>query len=189
MGATHTPAIVTNFPNVSRVQLEALVVEREVRRGKPREALDSPRLKNRGAVNMLRHEFTNYDEMSDLEGAHRLVLQAIAAQYPWLAQECQYQLTQRSERRQLAVAMVETYEAERDEAMQRRHALAAASKDAIAQFHVGDEIVVVLKGREYSGVVSWVGRSRVEVVYRLRSGAEQTRKFYASEVRTTAPTR
>ena len=63
-----------NFPNVSREQLEALVVEREVRRGKPREALDWHRLKNRGAVNMLRHGFTNYDELSDLEGTHHLVL-------------------------------------------------------------------------------------------------------------------
>jgi hypothetical protein len=42
---------------------------------------------HRLVVNMLRHEYTDYDADQSAPG-HRAACEAIAARYPWLADEC-----------------------------------------------------------------------------------------------------
>jgi hypothetical protein len=175
--------VIESFPDLDRDHLEELAIEHAVRLGLSREDLRSPNKLNPAVVNMLRHEFTDYDELGQTADAHREACRAIAQRFSWLGAECQWQIAQRKDERELAESMYQDYKAELEERKVKRLALAESSAEVIGQLSLGDEVVVLMRGREYSGVLTWLGHSRVEVTYRLKSGAERTKRVYAREVR------
>jgi hypothetical protein len=128
-------------------------------------------------VNMLRHEFTSYDESQTLE-SHGLACEAIAARYPWLADECRRQAEARARREREEASLAAGYA----DFMAEQKARVSESLKAIGQFSAGMRVVATVKGHQRDAVVVKTGRSRVTVSFRLKSGAERTAAVYAAEL-------
>jgi len=173
----------TDFPDCSRSQMLKLVERHLFDLELFEYDLTLPANVDRAIVNMLRHEYTNYDYIGQTQEAHREACDLIGDRYPWLRGECRRQVAQRAGNESIEAGMLAAYLAEEEAAKARRRAMSDASKIAIGELSAGDQVTITFKGREYSGPITWVGRTKVEVSYRIKSGAERTRRVYASEVR------
>jgi len=135
---------------------------------------------DRLVVNMLRHEFTSYDATQT--AAARTACEAIAARFDWLRVECERQIQQCAwaERDECsALVAAETQEAAASKWRQDRVAESCA---AIAALAVGLAVQATVKGHSRKATITQVGRSRVTVAFRLKSGVERTAQVYARDV-------
>jgi hypothetical protein len=132
-------------------------------------------------VNMLRHEFTSYDSSQSQE-AHRVVCEAIAARFGWLRPECERQIQARARHEADDagwIAAAREHEAAR---AAWRHDRVAESRDAIGQFTVGMRVTATVRGHRRDATVVKIGRSRVTVMFQIKSGAVRTAQLYARDV-------
>jgi putative resolvase len=110
---------------------------------------------------------------------HETACKAIAAKYPWLAAECDRQMRQRdtSEKRD-AVALAAW---ERQQQTQRswRRDRVTESGEAIRRLAVGMTVDARVKGHQRAAEIVKVGRSRVTISYRVRTGEQRTALVYA----------
>lgn len=136
---------------------------------------------DRLVVNMLRHEFTNYDSAQTVS-MHRAACEAIAGRYGWLRPECerQIQARERAERDELSALMVT--EAQEAAAKKWRQDRVSESRAAIAALAVGIAVNATVKGHSRAATITKVGRSRITVAFRLKSGVERTALVYARDV-------
>lgn len=142
---------------------------------------------DRLVVNMLRHEYTNYDD-HQTAARHREARQVIAVRFPWLADECDRQIRRRvAEDSEWEIARQVAQEADAARARWRSER-AAQSRSEIGRFEVGMLVAFQVRGHDRTGRVVKVGRSRVTVKYRIKSGAERTALLYARDVWLAAET-
>ena len=175
--------IQTRFPDWSRVKLETIARQHadEVALAYGRVGAETDDV-DRLVVNMLRHEFTNYDD-DQIEHAHRLACEAIKARCPWLGDECHRQITRRAAAEQEDAAFAEMAEHWERAEKARLEERSRDSSLVIGALKVGDEVIAHIVGRERRGTITWVGRLRVEVRYVIKTGEARTRRLYASTVR------
>jgi hypothetical protein len=177
-----TEALETFLPDWHRHRLEAVARKHAdelswMRGGTGNDSDDVDRL----VVNMLRHEFTSYEEEQDLR-AYRAACVAIGMRYPWLADECERQIARRLRDDAERKSRLESFEAEERARKLWRHERSVTSAKVVGSLSVGMKVGVRIKGRDRTAVITWMGRSRVEVFYAIKSGAERWVKVYASEV-------
>ena len=174
--------IQTDFPDLSRKRLVRLARDHAlslaVDRGHDDIGNDSD---DRLVVNMLRHEFTDYDT-DQSAGRHRDACDAIAARYPYLAAECARQVAAREADERDAAQFAEAYLAEQRQLAEQRRALIAASRQAVDKLAVGKHVVATVRGHVRRGVLTKVARSRVTMEFSLASGAPRTATLYAAQV-------
>lgn len=132
-------------------------------------------------VNYLRHQCTDYDTDQTQE-RHRAANEAIAARYPWLAAECERQIRLRAERDAELASLVEFFEIDEERRRAERQAIVAASRDAAKKLRVGQVVSYRSRGRVYAATITRIGRTRVTLTYRLRTGGERTAVVHASLV-------
>jgi hypothetical protein len=169
------------FPGWPREKLERVVESHAVDVALLRGCVPGDAPMERLVVNMLRHEFTSYDDGPTQE-AHRVVCEAIAARFGWLREECERQIQARA--RQEAeeagwAAAAREYEVAQAAWRRKR---AAESRDGVSQFAVGMRVSASVKGHRRDATVVKVGRSRVTVAFQIKSGAERTAQLYARDV-------
>jgi hypothetical protein len=132
---------------------------------------------HRDVINMLRHDYSNYDGAAYgviTDRVYDEVLDAIAADFPWLAKQCEIDKATRHYRRpQWARAREYAYE---DGRRKYRVALAAAKK-----LSVGDIVNITWRGPREAEVIE-VRRSRIKVSFVLHNGNEQIVDLSADEV-------
>lgn len=139
---------------------------------------------HRLVVNMLRHEYTDYDA-DQCASRHRGACEAIAARYPWLAAECARQIADRDAAERESEEMAQAWLAEQEQQRARRRELVVASRAVIVGLAVGQHVTATVRGHVRHGVLIKVARSRVTMEFTLRSGASRTATLHAAEV---APT-
>ncbi|WP_017597329.1 hypothetical protein [Nocardiopsis lucentensis] len=176
--------ITTFFPSdTTRCRLERSAREHalalDLERGSCGDGVPTERL----VVNYLRHECTDYD-LDQSGPRHRAACEAIATRFPWLAEECQRQIARRTEADAMAEAAWEAWERERKAERERHRIMVAASREAVADLRVGQRVSFPYKRHRYTGVITKKGRSRVTVVYQIRTGEdrERVRLIHASLV-------
>jgi hypothetical protein len=143
---------------------------------------------DRFVVNMLRHEYTNYDDDQSQE-AHRFACEAIKVRCPWLSDECDRQIERRIQAEREEASLLEMAEEWSRAEQERRCERSRASMAQIGALHTGDVVLARVGGRERECTISWVGRSRVDVSYVIKTGEARTRRVYAVDVRPIAATR
>jgi hypothetical protein len=173
----------TRFPNWSRETLEQAAFDQamamDIFSGRDFRTSDSV---DRLVVNMLRHEFTDYDNDQRQEH-HRLVCLSIKSRYVWLSEECDRQIERRARAERMEIEyLIETQRRALEE-RERRAERSKTSQEIIATFKVGGEVIARIGGRNRCGTVTWVGRKRVEIRYAIKSGEVRTRRLYASDLR------
>ena len=136
---------------------------------------------DRLVVNMLRHEFTDYDD-DQTRTSHAAACRAIAARYPWLGVECERQVKRRAEAQRIEAEFARMAEEMEREERRRRLRRSEESARLIAFLKVGDCVTTRIDGHERVGLITWVGRRRVEISYNLKTGEPRKRRLYASEV-------
>lgn len=132
-------------------------------------------------VNMLRHEYTDYDD-DQCAARHSEACDAIAATYPWLADECASQNARRMAEDAMwndAIAAQAAQDAERAEARWR---LIEASKVVAKTLAVGQQVSFTVKGHARTGTITAIARSMVTVDYQIRTGAARQVRVYAGLV-------
>ena len=132
-------------------------------------------------VNMLRHEYTSYDD-SPTQAAHRAACEAIAARFGWLAGECQRQIAVRELRERQGREWAAAAERHRAEQQAWRRERVTESREACRQLSVGMAVTAKVKGHVRRATVVKVGRSRVTIGFRLKTGAERVAVVYARDV-------
>jgi hypothetical protein len=171
----------TNFPNWYREKLERVAIDHDLERSLWTGFVPGDSPMDRLVVNMLRHEFTNYDENQTQE-MHREACEAIAARFGWLGYECAKQIARRAEEEELARDVNASQEAWLAEAAQWRRERVQESHQAIKALRVGMRVTAKVQGHEREATVTQVGRSRVSVAFRIKTGAERTALVYARDV-------
>jgi hypothetical protein len=139
-------------------------------------------------VNMLRHEFTDYDVDPSLEAKRRSCV-AIAERFPWLAEEGCRQIDQRKRQEAEAAMWSEMADFLQRERAQKAAERSRAFREAISLMPAGTKVMARVAGREREGTIVWQGRARVDVAYTIKSGQERTKRLYASDVRVAEPQR
>jgi hypothetical protein len=139
---------------------------------------------DRLVVNMLRHEFTSYDATQTM-AAHRAACDAIAARYGWLRAECERQIRQRERAERDKRSALLAAEAQQAAARKWQQDRVTESRTAIDALTVGMDVNATVKGHSRKATITKVGRSRVTVAFRLKSGAERTALVYATDVQPT----
>lgn len=170
-----------DFPGWTRAKLERVAAEHAIEVALSRDGMPSQAQDDRLVVNMLRHEFTNYDNDPNQE-AHRRVCAAIAEQYGWLHAECQRQIHARARQEESERSAFEYLQAQADAESRWRRERSAQSREAIPTFTVGMAVAATVKGHRRDATVTKVGRSRISVSFQIKSGAERTALLYARDV-------
>jgi hypothetical protein len=175
----------TWFPNCSRPHLERTAldhaIELAVASGRGVETSATDRL----VVNMLRHEFTDYDDdpsVANFSSACR----AIARRFSWLGQQCTRQVAQRRRAEVEKSALLEMHEEEKGCRREDRRRRSLASIPVIEGLVIGTPVTAVVRGFPRQGTITWRGRRRVEITFLLKSGEVRTSRRYASAVRPVA---
>jgi len=176
-----TDGIDTRLPSWSRERLEmtaaahASVIVAERGWDGPAPAVETL------TVNMLRHEFTSYDE-DQSDRSHAAACRAIAAKYPWLAGECDRQSHRRAAREREERAFMQMWRDQRDETREWRAVRVARSREAVTDLTVGQVVKARIRGHDRKAKIVKVARSRVTVEFVINSGASQDSVIYASDV-------
>jgi hypothetical protein len=138
-------------------------------------------LTDRLVVNMARHRFTDYDEDQSFERFAQACA-AIAERYPWLSGECNAQVARRRLADAQATLAAQTAQRWREDQVERRRARSAEAAQAIGGLALHRRARARFKGHERTGVLTWIGRRRVELAFTLKSGEERRARLYANEV-------
>ncbi|ORA75249.1 hypothetical protein BST28_22135 [Mycolicibacter kumamotonensis] len=170
-----------SFPSWSRETLERHAISHAEDVAIERGHIPGDGPVDRLVVNMLRHEFTTYDETQTV-AVHKAACEAIAARYGWLGPECERQVRQREQAERDAQLAVLAGLDEEAAARQWQHDRVAESRATIGALTVGMVVNATVKGHFREATVTKVGRSRVTVAFRLKSGAERTALVYARDV-------
>lgn len=125
-------------------------------------------------VNYLHHECTDYD-LEQSGPRHRAACEAIAQRFPWLAEECQRQITRRAQQDVEAEWHLRTFTAEREHHRAEHRTMVARSREVIKEMRVGQRVGFRLGGHRRTGVITKLGRSRVTVAYQVATGRERDR--------------
>lgn len=136
---------------------------------------------DRIVVNMLRHEFTDYDETQSGQ-TPTAACRAIGARYPWLAGECECQLRRRRAADEDAAALAEMMNAEEGARRRWRRERAAESRQAIRQLALGMTVRARTRRHDRVARIIKLGRSRITVEFRIKSGQRRTAVLYARDV-------
>lgn len=142
---------------------------------------DSEAPVDRLVVNLLRHEFTAYDQAPTQE-AHRIACDAIAARFPWLAEECRRQVRARAADERLVQEGVQMMEAAANEGKRFRAERVAESKAVIGRLKPGMQVRAKVAGRLRNATILKVGRSRVTIEFSIKSGARREALLYARDL-------
>jgi len=171
----------TRFPDWGRECLEKVALEHaiEVSVASGRE-FDSS-LTGRLVANMARHEFTDYDEDQSTERFAEACA-AIADRYPWLSGECNAQVARRRLADAQATLAAEMEQRWRQDEAERRRERSAEAAEAIGGLVLGQRARARVKGQERTGVLTWIGRRRVELAFTIKSGEERSARLFANEV-------
>lgn len=175
--------IKTWFPKADRDQLHRMA-ERHARNLELQRGIFdmSPNASSeRLIVNYLRHACTDYDNDQTQE-RHREACEAIAAAYPWLAEECARQIQVRAEREAQEACFLAILEDEKEQRRAERKKIIAASHDAAKRLRVGQVVLYRTRGRVYNATITQIGRTRLTLTYRLKSGDERTAIVHAALV-------
>lgn len=167
-----TDGIHTRLPSWSRERLEKTAAAHvsliAVERGWEGAAAADETL----VVNMLRDEFTSYDE-DQSDRSHAAACRAIAAKYSWLAGECYRRSHRRAAREREERAFMQMWRDQRDETREWRAARVARSREAITDLTVGQVVKARIRGHEREAKIVKVARSRVTVEFVINSGASR----------------
>ncbi|MFD0353002.1 hypothetical protein ACFVHW_04520 [Streptomyces sp. NPDC127110] len=177
-------AVMTFFPRrMARTRLEKLAQKHasELNSFFEREPAFHGVPVERLVVNLLRHEYTDYDE-EQTPDRHREACEAIAAAYPWVAEECERQIQRRTRAEKDAERFQDWFEAERELRRDEARELRERSTAAIGALDIGQRVSFRKQGRGYEGLISKVGRTRVTVTYNLRDGQERSWALPAANV-------
>jgi hypothetical protein len=122
---------------------------------------------DRNVVNMLRHDYTDYDwhvQGTKTDRLYAQVLDAIACDFPWLAAQCEKDKATHHGRLSIGV------QARRGAhiAAQRRQVEARAT---IKRLSIGGKVLVNWRGRQREGEVVEMRRTRIRVALPLDDGA------------------
>lgn len=128
----------------------------------------------RSMVNYLRHECTDYD-LEQSASRHRAACEAIARRFPQLAEECRRQIARRTEQDLQEERAHQMWVAEEERLRAEHHAMVARSREVIKGMRVGQRVGFWLGGYWRTGVITKLGRSRVTVAYRVKTGRERDR--------------
>ncbi|MDH2904575.1 MAG: hypothetical protein PXZ08_11605 [Actinomycetota bacterium] len=169
------------FPEWTRERLEQVATNHAIKIAIERgyEIGDAP--VDRLVVNMLRHEFSDYDA-DPTAPRHAMACRSIAAQFPWLSEECERQVARRTRDEKIDVSMRVYAEAQAEASRQWRAERVRESRAAIRSLTVGERVVARIAGADRQGIVTWIGRSKVEINYRTKSGAERWKRLYARDI-------
>jgi hypothetical protein len=169
------------FPDWPRWKLERVAVDHCVEVALTRDRLPGDAPVERLVVNMLRHEFTSYDA-APTQDRHRVVCEAIAERFGWLRAECDRQIRGRARQEATEAQAFAAVQAQQERATALHLERIAQSKDAVRQFSVGMPVTAVVRGHRRDATVIKVGRSRIGIRFRIKSGAERTALVYAWDV-------
>jgi hypothetical protein len=61
------------------------------------------------------------------------------------------------------------------------------SRQVIKELSVGAAVTAHISGGDRFGMLTWIGITKVEISYRLKSGAERSRCLYARDVVLVSP--
>jgi len=175
-------AVRTELPNLNRERLENRAQRHADDIAMERGWGDTNCSIDQLVVNMLRHEYTDYDN-DQTAARHTAANRAIAARYPWLAAECDRQTERRTAEERDSAALWADHLAMQEQIALMRQETIAASRAICGSFHVGQPVELTIKGHQRSGTVVKVGRSRLTVHYEIKTGAERTAVVYATEVK------
>ena len=173
----------TRFPSWSRSHLEKVALKHAFDVSFDTGRDFDPTLSDRLVVNMLRHEFSDYDDNQSATNFSAACAE-IAIRFLWLAPECERQMARRRENDAAADDAHEMFERATLEQQIRRRAISAASSEVIRSLRIGDRVTALVRGRQRSGTIVWVGRKQIEFSFKLKSGQVRTHKVYASEAET-----
>ena len=113
----------------------------------------------RAVVNMLRHEYTNYDGRVSATRTDRLyeeVLAAIARDFPWLSEQCAKDLARHH---QSVPQWVQHKRLVNSDALKRQQ----RGRQAAQSMSVGQQVTIKWRGENHPGELIEVRRSRVKV--------------------------
>lgn len=126
-------------------------------------------------VNYLRHECTDYDDDQTAE-RHKAACEAIADRFPYLAEECKRQITRRGDTDRRLADEAACYEAQQREWKAARRTRVEESKQAIKAMQVGQQVTYRRNEKcVYTATIVKVGRSKVTVAYRVKTGKDRDR--------------
>jgi len=173
--------IKTFFPDWDRPKLEKIAVRHAIEVNSCYDRDPDYSKTERLVVNMLRHEFTDYDNE---QSASRFIAActAIAAHYPWLSDECHHQIAKRRKTESERTAHLQMAQEMRDQEHQENRQRSDASATAISSLYIGQTVRGRVRGIERVGEITWIGTRRVEFSFRIATGQERRYRLYASEV-------
>ena len=140
---------------------------------------------SRLVVNMLRHEYIDYD-MDQFAERHTEACDAIAAARPWLADECASQKARRMAADAECALMLAEQAAQDAEWKEAGRRLIEASKVAAKTLTVGQQVSLTVGGHARVGTIAAVARSMVTVDYQVKTGAARQVKVHAGLVSVVA---
>jgi hypothetical protein len=120
----------------------------------------------RNVINMLRHDYTDYDwrvQSSKTDKLYGRVLDAIARDFPWLAQQCEQDKATHFER-------LSPWVQYRRWAHHAAVATQRAAHAAIEGLSVGDKVIIDWRGQQREAEVTDVRRTRVRGCFRAARG-------------------
>jgi hypothetical protein len=161
--------------DVNPDELRAMASQLATRKG-----LDLPSNADRTVINMLRHDFTNYDgrvQSAVSDGLYNEILDEIAKDFPWLADQC---AKDKATHFAFLDPWVQARRWAHSDASQRQR----VARDAIKSLSVGGKVMVNWRGLMREGQVIEVRRTRVKVQFELDSGDLHVIDRPANEVQT-----
>lgn len=169
------------FPDWRRRTLERVAVDHAIEVSLACDRLPGDVPVDQLVVNMLRHEFTSYDA-GPAQEAHRAVCDVIAARFPWLKQECARQVQVRERREAEEHSAAEWAEVQLAAGKAERQARVEEPAKAIGQFSEGMRVTAKVKGHVRDATVLKVGRTRLVIGFKIKTGADRTAQVYARDV-------
>jgi hypothetical protein len=169
--------IETFFPNWQGSKLEKIAVQRAIEVNSYYDRDPDCSKTDRLVVNMLRHEFTDYD-CDQSTSRFIAACDAISTHYPWLNDECRRQIAKRRKSEAERTAHLQMMQEEQEVNRQRSN----ESSQFIDRFYIGQTVQGRIRGHNRIGEVTWIGTRRVEISFRLATGQERRYRLYASQV-------
>jgi hypothetical protein len=161
------------FPDWPRRRLERVAVEHAVEVALAYDRVPGDAPADRLVVNLLRHEFTSCDAAPAREN-HRAACEAIATRFLWLRDECERQVQARERQEAGQRAAMDWAEATLAAGQAERKARSEEPGQAIRRFHEGMTVTAKVKGHVREATVVKVGRTRLTIGFKIKTGASRT---------------
>ncbi|ORA23839.1 hypothetical protein BST12_06695 [Mycobacterium angelicum] len=140
-------------------------------------ALEPARDDHRSVINMLRHDFTNYDGnvyRSVTDRLYEEILDAIARDFPWLAHQCAYDKAGHPQR-------VPSWVAARRSAHREAQARQQRAREMVKHLHIGKRVMVSWRGSREATIIE-IRRTQVRAAFTLPNGNRHVITRSAHEV-------